>query len=144
MRRLLVIPLLVLAISLNLVGCSNEYSTKHQSQGDALVQRLHQAIQQGEWERLSEIYGPAYLEQNSVEGIAQHWRQMQQKLGAIRSFRLQSKQRDARLQGEFYFYRFTVLFERGSASETITVFRSGQNDRIAISGHKITVNRADD
>lgn len=133
--------LCALLLLLGAAGCNSEYTSSHQPQSDALVARLHDAIRHGAWEALPRIYDPSYLEQNDRREIARRWEELTRRFGPIRSFRLQASQHDARLQGEFYFYRYAVLFDHGSAEETITVYRSSRTGRLAVSGHRVEVNR---
>ncbi|MDX8413977.1 MAG: hypothetical protein R8J85_07810 [Mariprofundales bacterium] len=135
-RTLLRVVFLLVLISL-LGGCENEYNSSHQSDGDKLIIQLHQAIQQGQWDDLQNIYSSAYLEQNSTQMIQERWQRLIRKYGKLKGFQLRTKQKDARLQGEFYMYSYAVLFAHATISETITVFRSGQDDSITISGHRL-------
>jgi len=129
---------LVLALIFLLGACSNDYNSSHQSDGDKLVAQLHQAFQQGHWDDLKKVYSAAYLAQNSTQMVRDHWQHLIKKYGKFKNFSLRNKQKDARLQGEFYMYRYALHFEHGIVGESITVFRSGQDESITISGHRLT------
>jgi len=135
--RTLIRATLLLALLPLLAACENEYNSNHQADGDILVVQLHQAIQQGDWDSLHKVYSQAYLEQNTPQMEQERWQQLIDKHGALKEFKLRNKIKDARLQGEFYMYSYAVLFEHATISETITVFRSGQDDSITISGHRL-------
>ncbi|MDQ6963754.1 MAG: hypothetical protein Q9M13_02405 [Mariprofundales bacterium] len=137
-RSLLRSLLLLVVVTLLLGGCENEYSSSHQLDGDKLVKQLHQAIMHREWDSLNKLYSAAYLEQNSSQMIAERWQRLISRYGELKGFELHNKIKDARLQGEFYMYSYAVLFAHGRVSETITVYVSGQNGSITISGHRLT------
>ena len=134
LRTLLMVVLLAL-----LASCSSEYTTHHQSDGDALVNKLHQAIQQQQWEALEKVYSEAYLGENSIEMIRDRWQGLIRRFGPLKGFHLRAKQHDARLQGEFYIYSYAVTFAHRTIGEIITVFRSGQDHSTTISGHRLMI-----
>ena len=125
-----------------LASCTSEYTTHHQADGDALVKQLHQAIQQQQWDALEKLYSKAYLGENSIDMVQERWQSLIKKYGPLQGFQLRDKQHDARLQGEFYIYSYAVLFAHSTIGETITVFRSGQNEKITISGHRLMIGKA--
>jgi len=129
--------MLLLLLLSTLGACNSEYNSSHQSEGDALVAKLHQAVQQRHWDDLKSVYSGAYLTQNTIGMLQDHWQQLIKKYGNLKGFRLRSKQKDARLQGEFYIYNYAVLFDNAIVRETITVFRSGQDQSITVSGHRL-------
>jgi len=129
---------ILLLLLLTLLAACNEYSSSHQVVGDALVNKLHHAILQQQWSDLDTIYSKAYRAQNSSTMEQLQWQQLIKKYGPLQRFVLRSKQKDARLQGEFYIYSYAVVFKHGTVSEIITVLRSGQNESITISGHRLT------
>ena len=133
-RSLLMVMLLAL-----LASCGSEYTTHHQSDGDALVNKLHQAILHQQWDALEQVYSKAYLGEHSIDMIRDRWQSLARKYGPLQGFHLPAKQHDARLQGEFYIYSYAVTFARRTIGETVTVFRSGQDESITISGHRLMV-----
>jgi len=127
------LPLILLLALLS--GCM--YSADHQEEADALISKVHHTLQHQQWEQLASNYDTKFLENRSANDLVHQWKTLTKKYGKITKFILLSKQKDPRVLGEYYFYSYTILFERGVAGETITAFKGERNDRLTIIGQRI-------
>jgi len=131
--RLIFITLFLLS------GCITQ--ADQQQEADQIINKLHQAIQQKQWNVATQLFNPDFFKTEPK----QHWQQqfalLQDKLGAITGFHTASKSKDPRFGGDFYIYIISVRHEHGFSHETVTLFKSLDDKPLAISGYQIRAQR---
>lgn len=131
--RLIFITLFLLS------GCITQ--ADQQQEADKIISKLHQAIQQKQWDTATQLFNPDFFKTESKQQWQRHLNSLQNKLGKITGFHISSKSKDPRFGGDFYIYIISVRHEHGFSHETVTIFKSLDDKPLAISGYLIKAQR---
>ncbi|MDQ6968651.1 MAG: hypothetical protein Q9M14_08225 [Mariprofundaceae bacterium] len=130
---------LILTTLFLLSGCLTQ--ANQQQEADAIISKLHQAIQQQQWDVAIPLFNPDFFKTDPE----QHWQHkfalLQKKLGKIIDFHTSSKSKDPRFGGDFYIYIVSVRHEHGFSHETVTLFKGLDDKPLAITGYQIRAQR---
>ncbi|MBF0282106.1 MAG: hypothetical protein HQM07_06020 [Zetaproteobacteria bacterium] len=119
----------------SLTGCT--YDAGDKVLADQLVYLCHQSISNNDMETLMKLYDPSFFKDQPKAVWAAYWADIYKRLGHLQEIRPGFSQKDARFRGDYYIYGYTLVFERGIARETITVFKGIEQDEVAIAGHSV-------
>lgn len=128
--------LLLLLLPLLFSGCS--YEAGNQAGADQLVNDYHQAFKADDWETLLTLYNDSFFQTHSKESWQSTMAALITRFGPVREFRQMYTQKDPRYRGDYYIYGYRIVFEHGSATETLTVFQGIEEKKLTIAGHVIT------
>lgn len=129
-----------LFILLLMPACS--YKATNQEEADQLVASWHKSIQQGNFDTLPNFYDASFFKEHPQNAWKAYWIQLVSKYGPLREVHQTFSQKDARYRGDYYMYGFKLVFDHGTAKETITVFKGIEQDKVMIVGHFIEHARA--
>lgn len=118
-----------------LSGCITQ--ADQQQEADQIIHKLHQAIQQKNWDAATQLFNPSFFKTEPKKHWQQQFNALQSKLGAITSFHTVSKSKDPRFGGDFYIYIISVRHEHGFSHETVTIFKSLDDRPLAVAGYLI-------
>lgn len=130
-----ILPRLIFTTLILLSGCVTQ--ADQQQEADKIISKLHQAIQQKQWDTATQLFNPDFFKTGSKQQWQRHLNSLQNKLGKITDFHISSKSKDPRFGGDFYIYITSVRHEHGFSHETVTVFKSLDDKPLAISGYLI-------
>ncbi|PCI42711.1 MAG: hypothetical protein COB41_09080 [Proteobacteria bacterium] len=122
-----------------LSGCITQ--ADQQQEADKIINDLHQAIQQKQWDAATQLFNPDFFKTEPKKHWQQQFGLLQEKLGEITGFHIASKSKDPRFGGDFYIYIISVRHEHGFSHETVTLFKSLDDKPLAISGYQIKAQR---
>jgi len=126
---------LIFATLFLLSGCLTQ--ADQQQEADQIINKLHQAIQEKQWDTAAQLFNPDFFKTESKR----HWQQklntLQSKLGKIINFQIVSKSKDPRFGGDFYIYITSIRHEHGFSHETVTIIKSLDDKPLAIAGYLI-------
>lgn len=125
-----------LLIPLFMLGACLQVADQKEA-ADQLVEKFHQAMLNNDWQQASDYIHPEFFKQTAKESWISSMQSLVEKHGNIQSFKLQTMQKDPRFRGDFYIYIYSIKFADTSASETITVYRSVEDNSMTIQGHMI-------
>jgi len=120
-------------------GCLTQ--ADQQQEAEKIVKQLHQSIQQQQWDDAAEFFDPSYFKSEPKSSWIQKFISLQNELGAIKGFNVISKSKDPRFGGDFYIYIISIQHEHGFSHETITLFKSLDEQPLMISGYQIKAQR---
>lgn len=137
MKRLLT---LIFACLLPLLsGCLTQ--ADQGAEANKLVTAVHQSFQDGDWDRLLPLYDEQFIKTHPTEKWKQQLTSLTQPMGKLINIKPTFEQHDPRFGGDFYLYGFILQFEKGSISETITIYKAVNAEKMTISGHELRVKR---
>jgi len=128
-KRLL-ISLLLLPL---LFGCSM-YDASNKSEADQMVGQYHDALKAKQWETLLTLYDPDFFKEHDRHAWQQELSKMFDQYGALNEIRQTFTQKDPRFRGDYYIYGYRLAFDKATISETITVFKGLETDKLTIAG----------
>lgn len=126
----------LLLITLALVSACAE---EHASGSKALVvaQSFFERVRDGDIDGALTYYDPSFFEAHPQAIWRDHLAQVAAKLGALKKISLSESQINTIYSGRQYFYVFVNNYERGNATETITMMQPIDKDEIKIVSHKV-------
>jgi len=113
------------------------YDAANKPEADQLVARYHTALKAGNWDAVLALYNPAFFKELSREAWRAKLLEQRKKYGTLQHIRETYMQKDPRYSGDFYIYGYTLIFERGTVAETLTIFKGLQDDTLTIMGHTL-------
>ena len=131
MKRLLISLLLLPPL---LFGCSM-YNASNQSEADKMVGQYHEALKAKQWDTLLALYDPAFSKEHDRHAWQQELNTLFDQYGALNEIRQTFSQKDPRFRGDYYIYGYRLAFDKAMISETITVFKGLETDKLTIAGH---------
>lgn len=134
MKRLPVLFLLLLLLPIT-SGCS--FSTDQGATANKIVKQCHTALEKQDWDKLFSLYDHSFFAQNPKTAWKDKLTALFDRLGPLQSETADFQQNDAVSRGDYYMYGFTLHFAKGTAKETITVFKGINEKKLSIAGHVI-------
>ncbi|HXH71384.1 MAG TPA: hypothetical protein VNI58_01025 [Mariprofundaceae bacterium] len=134
MKRLRAL-LLVLPLLFSLNACL--YNSGDETQAEQLVKQWHDAFKAKNWDAAFALYDKSFYNDHPRDAWLTELKSLGDTYGALKDIRPVFHQKNARLRGDYYIYGFHLIFEKGSAAETITVFKALESDKLTIAGHMI-------
>ncbi|MDX8406673.1 MAG: hypothetical protein R8K50_11065 [Mariprofundus sp.] len=132
MKRLFTILILLPLFFIS--GCST-YNASNQSEADQIVSQYHASFKANQWASVLALYEPSFFETHSRDAWKQELNNLFSRYGALTEVRQTFTQKDPRFRGDYYIYGFRLVFDKGIISETITVFKGLETDKLTIAGH---------
>ena len=127
MRRLLFAACILLS------GCLAQADQQQEAQ--ALVEKLHTAMSQQDWDAATSLYDKRFLATHPPRAWRAQLQELFAKQGKIVDIKPTFQQKDPRFGGEFYIFGYRLKCEHGTVKETITVFHPVDGDTLTITGH---------
>ena len=127
---ILMMPLLFLP-----AGCT--FSASDTAGANKVVQKCHEALKQKDWDTLFSLYSKSFFEEEPKSAWKSSLTAIFDRLGPLQSAQLDYQQKDSRSQGDYYVYGYTLKFEKGTAKETMTIFKAVGEKPLLIAGHII-------
>ena len=112
-----------------------------QNGADKIVTSLHQAILTHDWDKAAKLYSKDFFKEEPREHWQQHFKDLEESLGKIESFKISSKHKDPRYGGDFYIYSVFVQHQHGYSNEIITIYSGLDNHKLKITGYKMTARK---
>ncbi len=137
MNRLLIL-LLFLPM---LAGCLTQAN-----QGDdaaQIVKHIHQAFSDRNWDAIIPLYDKKFFRNRTPETWKKELQDMTADLGPLKAIQSTFQQKDPRFGGDFYLFGFLLKFEHVSISETLTIYKGMNAERMTVSGHTLKLRRHD-
>ncbi|MDQ6978776.1 MAG: hypothetical protein Q9M09_01215 [Mariprofundaceae bacterium] len=113
------------------------YDASNQPEADQLVHRYHTALKAENWDAVLALYNPVFFKERNRKGWRVKLLEQQKKYGTLQHVRQTYSQKDPRYSGDFYIYGYTLIFERGTVAETLTIFKGLQDNALGIVGHTL-------
>lgn len=135
MKRLFITLLLLPLLS----GCLTEANQGEEA--NQIVTTVHRAFQSGDWQQVMPLYDEHFLKTHTAQQWQKHLTTMLQPLGALKNIKPTFQHKDPRFRGDFYIYGFLLQFEHGSISETLTIYKGVDKDRMTITGHDLKLRK---
>jgi len=121
-----------LCIALLLGGCLTQ--ANQQEDAAKLAQQMHAAIQAQDWDSAMPLYSDDFFGGHTRDAWRDKLVSLQERFGALRGIKSVFSQKNPRLGGDFYIYGFKLIFERGAVSETLTIFKKNDEERLMVTG----------
>jgi len=131
LKRLFIALFFILPLFVN--GCI--YDASNQVEADQLVSQYHDALKANDLDAVLALYGPEFFKDHSSTGWRHTLAALHERYGSLKQARQAFTQKDHRYRGDYYIYGYTLVFEKGTISEVITVFKGIENDKLTIAGH---------
>lgn len=128
--------LAMLVVMMTLAGC-DEVRTPDIKKAEPLAEKLLTAEQHQDWNTAMSCYGHAFFRNRGKEGWLHYLQHVQQVLGPLKSFTLESETADTRFSGDFYILQYHTVYAKGDAHEIITIREPSDKDQFHIIGHHI-------
>jgi len=122
-----------------LTGCLTE--ANQEDEAGQIVSTVHQGFQTGSWDKVMPLYDEQFLRIHPAATWQQKMTSLIQPLGALTSIKSTFLHKDPRFRGDFYLYGFLLHFEHGTISETLTIYKGVDKERMTISGHQLKLKR---
>jgi hypothetical protein len=133
-KRFLTLFLLLPLLSIT-SACT--FSTDQGATANKIVEQCHEALKQKDWDKLFSLYNASFFAQNPKSAWKTELTSLFDRLGPLQSESADFQQNDSVSRGDYYIYGFTLQFAKGTAKETITVFRGVNDKQLSIAGHVI-------
>ena len=127
----------LLMAMVTLAGC-DEVRTPSVQNAEPLAQKLFTAEQHQDWNTALSCYGHAFFRNKGKEAWLSYLQHVQQVLGPLKSYTLESEAADTRFSGDFYILQYHTVYAHGDAHEIITIREPSDKDQFHIIGHHIT------
>jgi len=127
--------LLGFIIAAILSGCITQ--ADQQQQAEQILNKLHTAIQQQQWDTATKLFNPEFFKTEPKTHWQNHLKEIQNSLGKMTAFSIVSQTKDPRFAGDFYIYIVSVKHEHGFSHETVTIFKSLDDQPMMVSGYQI-------
>jgi len=95
----------------------------------------HDSLKAKQWDTLLALYEPSCFRAHSRNLWQQELSSLFDRYGALNEVRQTFTQKDPRFRGDYYIYGYRLVFDRATISETITVFKGLETDKLTIAGH---------
>jgi len=122
-----------------LTGCLTEANQGEEA--GQIVSTVHKGFQSGNWDAIMPLYDEQFYKMHPKSSWQQKLTQLTGPLGALKNIKSTFLHKDPRFRGDFYLYGFLLQFERGTISETLTIYKGVDKDRMTISGHPLKLKR---
>lgn len=122
-----------------LSGCLTEANQGNEA--SEIVATVHQGFKSGNWDTVMPLYDELFYKTHPLSQWKRKLNELTQPLGALKNIKPTFQQNDPRFRGDFYLYGFLLQFERGSISETLTIYKGLDKERMTISGHQLKLKR---
>jgi len=122
-----------------LTGCLTEAN-----QGDEagqIVSTVHKGFQTGNWVDVMPLYDKQFYKMHPLDSWQKKMTALIQPLGALKNIKPTFQHKDPRFRGDFYLYGFLLHFEKGTISETLTIYKGVDKERMTISGHQLKLKK---
>jgi len=113
------------------------YDASNQSEADVLVSKYHTLLKAGDWDGVLALYSPDFFKEQNPKAWRATLVEQQKEYGTLQQARQTYSQKDPRYRGDYYMYGYTLVFERGTVAETITVFKGIESNTLTIAGHTL-------
>jgi len=133
--RLLLLPLLLSMLA----GCLIEANQGEEA--DQIVSTVHKGFQTGNWQEMMPLYDEQFLRIHRPKAWQQKMTALTKPLGALKNIKSTFQHNDPRFRGDFYLYGFLLQFENGTISETLTIYKGVDKERMTISGHELRLKK---
>ncbi len=126
---------MTLIFCLGIVGCDDNGPALQQvmERGD----QLFTSEQAGNMDAMLAQYDEQFFAAHSRDDWRRQLETTRRDLGDLRSFTLRQKHYDTRLSGRFFIFEYQVIYDRGSAWETLTFINPNNSPDIRLVGHQI-------
>jgi len=104
---------------------------------EAIVQQLHEAMMQQDWDRAVSLYHPSFFAELDREAWRAHLARIVREHGKLLRVEKVFSQKDARLQADYYIFSYRLHFSRGTLQETITVGKGVNENELRILAHRL-------
>ncbi|MDQ6982419.1 MAG: hypothetical protein Q9M08_05365 [Mariprofundus sp.] len=135
LARILLFPLLLVLIS----GCLTE--ANQGAEAGQIVSTVHKGFQTGVWDAVMPLYDEQFLRVHPASTWQQKMTSLTKPLGKLTNIKSTFQHNDPRFRGDFYLYGFLLHFEHGTISETLTIYKGVDKDRMTISGHQLKLKK---
>jgi len=139
MKRSLLTFLLLSLFPIILGGCLNE--ANQENDADHMVGIVHQGFKTGEWDAIMPLYDKSFLKLHPASVWKNKLLRLTKPLGALKNIKSTFLHKDPRFRGDFYIYGFLLQFEHGTISETLTMLKNVDQDKMTISGHQLRLKK---
>ncbi len=139
MTRFLARILLLSLLPVLLAGCLTE--ANQEVEAGQIVSTVHKGFQTGVWDKVMPLYDKQFLRIHPASIWQQKMTSLIQPLGKLTSIKSTFQHKDPRFRGDFYLYGFLLHFEHGTISETLTIYKGVDKDRMTISGHQLKLKK---
>jgi len=133
--RLLLLPLLLSMLG----GCLIEANQGEEA--GQIVSTVHKGFQTGNWQDVMPLYDEQFLRIHRPKAWQKKMTTLIKPLGALKNIKSTFQHNDPRFRGDFYLYGFLLQFENGTISETLTIYKGVDKERMTISGHELRLKR---
>jgi len=133
--RLLLLPLLLSMLA----GCLIEANQGEEA--GQIVSTVHKGFQSGDWTDVMPLYDEQFLRIHRPKAWQQKMTALIKPLGVLKNIKATFQHNDPRFRGDFYLYGFLLHFEKGTISETLTIYKGVDKERMTISGHQLRLKR---
>jgi len=135
LTRLLILPLFLTLLT----GCLTEANQGEEA--GQIVSAVHKGFQTGVWDAVMPLYDEQFYKIHPKSSWQQKMTSLIQPLGALKNIKSTFQHKDPRFRGDFYLYGFLLHFEKGTISETLTIYKGVDKERMTISGHQLKLKR---
>ncbi|HKI62547.1 MAG TPA: hypothetical protein VKA31_09660 [Mariprofundaceae bacterium] len=104
-----------------------------------IVNTVHQAFHDRNWDLILPLYNKKFFEARSEKQWRDKLQKMTTGIGALKAVKPTFQQKDPRFGGDFYLYGFLLQYEKATISETLTIYKGINEDRMTISGHILKI-----
>ena len=126
----------LLVAVVTLAGC-DEVRTPSVKDAEPLAQKLLTAREHQDWNTALSCYGHAFYRNTGKEAWLNYLQHVQQALGPLKSYTLESETADTRFSGDFYILQYHTVYAHGDAHEIITIREPSDKDQFHIIGDHI-------
>jgi hypothetical protein len=99
------------------------------------------ALQRKDFDRALTFYDKEFFRGRAPEQWKAQLQETQSRLGELTSAELKRKQADIRYSGKFYIHEYRVIYSRGVAWETVTLFVPNGSLEVRVFGHTTKVSQ---
>jgi len=135
LKRYLAVLLLLPLLS----GCLTQ--ADQVGEANQIVKLVHQAFADRNWDAILPLYDEKFLANKSAKIWKKELQQTTEGLGPLKKIQSTFQQKDPRFGGDFYLYGYLLKYEHASISETLTIYKGIDADRMTISGHLLKLHR---
>jgi len=139
MKRSFITLLLLSLLPIMLGGCLNE--ANQVDDAGHMVGIVHQGFKTGKWDAIIPLYDKQFLKLHPARAWKKEILTLTQPLGALKNVKSTFLHKDPRFRGDFYIYGFLLQFEHGTISETLTLLKNVDQDKMTISGHQLRLKK---
>lgn len=103
----------------------------------AVAQAFFDVVRTRDFDRALSFYDPGFFEVEPRESRLTYFQGIAETLGSLKEVTLSESQINTIYSGRQYLYVFVNQYERGNATETVTLMQPLEQEKIVIVSHKI-------